>query len=220
MVANLAGALSDACAAASECGFMAREYPHPGDSSSVACGVMSKKGAGLAACMVENDEERGTKTGALASYTGNQKKSMRYVKMKMFKKIFVLGLATAVLMTGCGSIGGEALQLEDTSWKLVELDGQPILPNSEVTIQFDEGKAGGSSGCNSYNGEYTLEADGSIQFGPMASTMMACEQGLMDQEINFFQTLVEVTAAEIDDGRLTMEDGAGSVLLVFERAAE
>lgn len=140
--------------------------------------------------------------------------------MKTFQKLLALGFATTVLMAGCAPAGGETLQLEGTSWKLVELDGQPALPNSEGSIRFEDGKAGGSTGCNGFSGEYTLDVDGSIQFGLMASTMMACEQGLMEQETTFLQALAEAAAVQVEGGSLTIVDGAGNARLVFGQSAE
>lgn len=40
-----------------------------------------------------------------------------------------------------------------------------------------DGNAGGFSGCNSMGGPYAIAGD-SLDFGPLAMTMMACEEGM------------------------------------------
>lgn len=140
--------------------------------------------------------------------------------MKKLYKILVTSMAAALIIAGCSSAGGETLQLEGTSWTLVGLDGRPALANSELTIQFEDGKAGGSSGCNHYSGEYTLGSADSITFGLMASTMMACDQGLMDQETAFLQLLAEVATAQFEGSRLTMKNADGIARLIFEQIVE
>ncbi len=53
------------------------------------------------------------------------------------------------------------------------------------TITFTkDGKVYGDSGCNRFTGGYSTDGD-QISIGPLASTMMACEQPVMDAEATF-----------------------------------
>ena len=94
----------------------------------------------------------------------------------------------------------------------------PLVPRAEPTLDFDvDGRTfGGSTGCNSYGGEYVL--DGGITFGPMNMTEMACEEPLMHQESNVLRILEEATVFTIKDGVLTVGRLGGSTLQFIDRA--
>jgi len=60
------------------------------------------------------------------------------------------------------------------------------------TITFtSDGKVSGDAGCNRFVGGYTTDGT-SITIGPLATTLMACEQPVMDAEATF---LVRLQAA-------------------------
>jgi heat shock protein HslJ len=95
----------------------------------------------------------------------------------------------------------------------------PIVPLAEPTIDFTEdGRGfGGTTGCNSYGGEYTV-AGNTIQFGAMNQTEMACEEPLMRQERDVLTVLQSATAFTLQDGVLTIGDITGSALQFIDRA--
>jgi heat shock protein HslJ len=82
-------------------------------------------------------------------------------------------------------------------------------------MQFDNGRAGGFSGCNSYGGEYRIEGN-RLVLSDIAATAMACldPDGIMEQEQRFLAILGSVTSLTIEgDGmELSTDDG---VRLVF-----
>lgn len=90
----------------------------------------------------------------------------------------------------------EPFPLEGTSWVLSAYnDGQGALvtvtEGSEISIDFAEGgQLSGTSGCNNYNASYEVDRH-SIVIGPVASTLMACDQpeGVMEQESNYLRAL-------------------------------
>jgi heat shock protein HslJ len=81
--------------------------------------------------------------------------------------------------------------LDNTTWFLAAMGDQPVLPDSEVAVAFEinadgvTGQISGSGGCNSFNAAI---GEG-FAIGPIASTRMACEQAVMDQESAFFAWL-------------------------------
>ena len=81
--------------------------------------------------------------------------------------------------------------LDNTTWFLAAKGDQPVLPDSEVAVAFEinadgvTGQISGSGGCNSFNAAI---GEG-FAIGPIASTRMACEQAVMDQESAFFAWL-------------------------------
>ncbi len=72
-----------------------------------------------------------------------------------------------------------------------------------------DGNAGGFSGCNSMGGPYTIAGD-SLDFGPLAMTMMACEDG-MDVERALGAALDRVVRFARRDSTLELFDSAGLV---------
>jgi heat shock protein HslJ len=124
-----------------------------------------------------------------------------------------------VLLAGCSGPGGlkRADPLAGTAWMLARLDDAPALEGVQVTLQFDEGRVGGSAGCNQYGGDYAVDKQ-ELTMGPLASTLMACaEQAAMSQEGRYLQALGQVESFELVSGGLRLH-GAGGVTLVFEPA--
>lgn len=103
--------------------------------------------------------------------------------------------------------------LEDTRWRLAELDGEPIAtgekaPDIWITLQSKDKKAVGSGGCNRITGMYQLTGNQSLSLGPMAATRKACETG-MDVETKFLKAL-DITRSYVVVGRsLELMDETG-----------
>ncbi len=148
----------------------------------------------------------------------------------MHKKILiplagVLALALIVFLTGCaqavqGSDSTNPQQLLIPNWFLSELtiDGQKVdIPagQQKITIQFtQDGQANGSGGCNSFGASYQASKDGKMKIDQIISTMMACQQG-MQQEQDYFKALAKVQQFQVADGKLTMSSTDGKTVLVF-----
>ena len=93
----------------------------------------------------------------------------------------------------------------------------PALTENEPGLTFNEdGTLNGSSGCNGFSGEYTLEGN-QIEFGPVISTLMLCDSPLMGQEEAFFQVLMDTVTYEIEGDTLTIT--YNNLVLVLTAAA-
>lgn len=109
-------------------------------------------------------------------------------------------------------------QLAGTAWELVAYGAADapttVTSGSAITLEFDEDNvASGSGGCNSYRSQGSVvEPDGSLSFGEVASTRMACE-GLMEQERAYFAALQSATDFSIVDGQLVLTYGEGEQLV-------
>jgi heat shock protein HslJ len=80
--------------------------------------------------------------------------------------------------------------LDGTSWNLLELDtGVAVLPEAPITLQITGDQIGGSAGCNNYSGGVTVDGPQTITVGPLASTMMACEEPILNQEAAYLAAL-------------------------------
>jgi heat shock protein HslJ len=90
-----------------------------------------------------------------------------------------------------------------------------------VTITFmEDGRVGGSSGCNQYTGTYAIEGGHSLSFGPLAGTRKMCPPPLMDLEKLTLQTLEAVEGVYVRGGSTLELFGADEKLLAtFEKKA-
>ena len=108
----------------------------------------------------------------------------------------------------------DAVSLQGPVWLLQQLHGQPLLPDSRITLELAEGQLNGSAGCNSYFGGYEATgADFSLTI-PLGATMMYCD-GLMDQEQAFLEALPQATRFEGDESGLRFFAADGALLLRF-----
>ncbi|MEO6208113.1 MAG: META domain-containing protein [Candidatus Limnocylindrales bacterium] len=108
-----------------------------------------------------------------------------------------------------GTVGSD---LAGTSWALADLGGTTLV-DTIPTIDFDgDGTVSGSTGCNTFNGTYTL-AGATLAFGPLATTKIGCADPTMFVESAFLAGLGTVTGWSVDaDGRLVLD---GQRRLVF-----
>ena len=80
------------------------------------------------------------------------------------------------------------------------------LADTEVTAVFGaDGQLSGSAGCNTYNAPYTVDGN-KIKIGPAISTMMACEQPIMDQEAQYLAAIQQAATYNIQGTRLELRE--------------
>ena len=138
-------------------------------------------------------------------------------------------LVVATALSACatiplGVVPSESTSLEGTYWLLetyVDPQGEThsVLPRTQVTIQFKDGKVAGNDGCNSYFGEYTLDG-ASLTISPLGSTMMACPELVMDQAAAFTAGLAAVSTFELSGQELTLKNTEGTHLMTLQAAAQ
>lgn len=110
--------------------------------------------------------------------------------MRGFGMITAAAAAVALTLAGCASLGSD--------------DGSPVgvWVNGDARLELGEdGSLSGTDGCNQLSSQWTEEGD-TIDFGEVASTLMACED--VDTWLNGLKT------AKQD----------GDVLHVFDRSGE
>jgi copper homeostasis protein (lipoprotein) len=113
----------------------------------------------------------------------------------------------------CGNPGATA-ELQDMYWKLVRLDGDPVvrLPDRRephLVLHTADRRLAGSTGCNRLMGTYELDGD-RLAFGPIATTKMACP-GDGGQEARLLAALEAVTTWRIEGIHLELLDADGTV---------
>lgn len=140
--------------------------------------------------------------------------------MKLVQVLSVFALSS-LLLSAC-SISGPSTtilnnkksSLYDTNWKLLEEDEVVKGFNAnDVSLQIDanEFKVSGYAGCNNYQTTATLD-NGSIKFGPIASTNMLCPDAKIER--SFLNVLDDVNRYEIKGNELYLYKG-NMLLLKF-----
>jgi heat shock protein HslJ len=116
-----------------------------------------------------------------------------------------------VLLVACGA---KSLDMDGTVWQLVSFNGAAPIEGTEITLRFEDGRVRGSSGCNTYDGDYTLGEEGEFQVGPIAVTEMGCldPAGVMDQEVEYLRILQGANTLAQDDTELTIEGGGNTLV--------
>jgi heat shock protein HslJ len=137
------------------------------------------------------------------------------------KIILVLGLSALILaVTSCGASQSGSGGLTGKVWALADLMGKPLVAGTNITAEFgSEGKVSGSSGCNQYNGTYTVSGK-NITVTPTASTLMACDQAVMDQENAYLDALGQAKTYAVTGDQLTLAGAAKSGLAVYQAQSQ
>ncbi|WP_301665451.1 META domain-containing protein [Methanoculleus frigidifontis] len=114
--------------------------------------------------------------------------------------------------------------LEGPTWELLSYSCNasmvPVISGTTVTATFGNGSVGGSAGCNSYGGAYTVDGS-ALTVGEIFRTEMYCLEpaGVMEQEDRYLDLLGRVAGCQIEGGQLTLVDAGGNATLFFEGAA-
>lgn len=152
--------------------------------------------------------------------------------MIMKKVCFILAVVCAGFLLGsCGSsrkvISSASLQGE---WRIVEVDGQPILAANAQNAPFigfslADGRVYGNSGCNRMMGTFTVNASrpGTLSFGPIGGTRMACPDMTVEQRIlaalQNVTSFKDVSASRDGRGlsRIALYNAQGTPILLLQR---
>jgi len=133
-----------------------------------------------------------------------------------------LALALGASLAAAGAAyAGEPDALADKRWQLTELAGEAFTPKptggTEIVFRSN-GKLAGYAFCNSLFSSYTSES-GQLAIKPIGVTMRACvDPADNDREQVFLKALRDARGWRVEGDRLTLLDGAGTVLLRFAAA--
>lgn len=103
------------------------------------------------------------------------------------------------------------------AWLAEDIAGGGVIDNLQTTLEIAaDGKVSGNGGCNRFSGSASIDGD-KISFGDLASTMMACTEAAMDQEMKFHAALAAAHTFRIDaeQRKLFLSDAAGKVVAQF-----
>ncbi len=104
-----------------------------------------------------------------------------------------------------------AAAIGGTEWVLREWSrGDPAGVDPEITLAYDQGRLGGTSGCNRYfTAVEEVDLPGDLRVGPVGSTMMACPDTVMAVERRFLGKLQGVSRFGFLVGRLVLSYEVG-----------
>ncbi len=141
----------------------------------------------------------------------------------MNKSWLVISICVGMMiLAACASSGTQqGGDLTGKVWALTELMGKPLVVGTGISAEFTaDGMVSGSAGCNRYNGTYTVSGSNITFSSPMASTLMMCEQAVMDQESTYLNALGEAKAFGVSGDQLTLTGGDGSKLAVYKAQSQ
>ena len=113
--------------------------------------------------------------------------------------------------------------LLDSSWRVVEIEGEPTDPAIEISLDIDsDGAIAGIGGCNRYFGTAEIDAEGGFGFGlrEIGATRMACPDPVMDHETRYFAALERVATFVLADDALELLDRDDGVLVRLSRQSD
>lgn len=121
-----------------------------------------------------------------------------------------LAAVAALSLSACGS---DSVDLAGQSFTSTGSTGHDLVAGSQVKVSFEEGTISVNAGCNTMNGSASW-ADGVLDVEePLAMTMMACEQELMDQDQWLSSFLTSSPPISVDGDTLQIGDDAESLSL-------
>jgi heat shock protein HslJ len=133
-------------------------------------------------------------------------------------------LLAVLLLAGCASAepppDENASTLANTFWRLTEYGApgelQEPIAQYQPTLSIAQGSLSGSTGCNTYGGEYTIEGT-TITFRSLLQTERAClEDGVMEREAQYMEILRNTESFAVADDTLTFTAPDG--VLVYTMA--
>ncbi len=132
----------------------------------------------------------------------------------------VLSSAAVLFLFLLAACGGGAFKdpLNGTTWILTSIDNKLPIEKTSVTVEFTDGKIGGSSGCNSYGGSYEIKGE-KITTDSIAMTLMACvDPGVMEQEQAFLGYIQDAQTFKLSEGQLQIFRSDGKSLTFIPKA--
>src|SRR6478609_3483091 len=118
-----------------------------------------------------------------------------------------------IALAACGS--GSSTQ---ASAQRPDFEGVPWTHPTGASITFENGTAGGSTGCNRFTAPYSGTGT-ELTFGPVSTTQMACPGKAQDAERAFLRVLTQVRQVAVTGDELSLSDASGNELIRFTKAS-
>ena len=143
------------------------------------------------------------------------KKLLTSITGQLLVVLIGLAIISACTVDSNDTKSEPTLSLTGTHWELQKIGKEAITSERPLTLNFDDSRLTGYSGCNRYFGSYTGSPDGVFSTGPLGATKMAC-QGERDQlEQRYFEQLGKASQYAITHDQLHLLDAERTILMVF-----
>jgi heat shock protein HslJ len=126
---------------------------------------------------------------------------------------------SALAVAACGSDSdsgsGSAPTADDLAGQAFEstdVTGYDLVEGTTIKLGFEAETLGAQAGCNTQSGGYTI-TDGALDVSPMAATMMACDEALMDQDTWLAEFLTSSPEISLDGDTLTLTGSDATISL-------
>jgi len=130
--------------------------------------------------------------------------------LKKYLPIFiVLGVILLVLVFLTYWEPPQRDALDDSIWQVTDLNREPLIEETTLTIRFHNGKVNGSSGCNRFTGRYKIQEEILSITIREATTDNCLNPGIMDQERAFMRYLQNASGFQLEGQELTIFTGTG-----------
>jgi heat shock protein HslJ len=132
-------------------------------------------------------------------------------------------VAIVAVACGAGSAGSsgdppvpgvDTGNLAGRTFVSTDIEGRDLVPGSRVRLSFDVGRIGAQAGCNSMGGSVAI-VDGRFVLDDLATTEMACDPALMDQDA-WLAGFLDGAAVTLVGDTLALANG-GVVLTLVDR---
>ena len=111
------------------------------------------------------------------------------------------------------AVAGHALSGHTfTATEVTEVTGHTLVDGSSLTLAFEGDRVAVQAGCNNMNSDYTYDGT-TLEVPLLASTMMACEPALMEQDQWVSDFLAATPDADLSGTTLTLTSGDTTVVL-------
>jgi len=143
--------------------------------------------------------------------------------MRTRKFLVLWAVAAGLILAACAPAGPSKdastdtpnTPLNDTGWLLETLNGQPVMADTQVTLNLGAGALNGADGCNQYSGTYTVDGHKITVNKDIVATMMACAEPVMQQASAYIAALTQATTYKVSGRQLTLLDASGKTLATF-----
>ncbi|MCJ7451227.1 MAG: META domain-containing protein [Steroidobacteraceae bacterium] len=103
--------------------------------------------------------------------------------------------------------------LDGSAWVLTAVAGRQVPGGATVTLQFASGRLSGSDGCNRFAGGYSTTGSAFEASPQLATTAMACPEGVETEARAFIAALAAAKGYQIDGARLLLLSSDGTTLV-------
>ena len=132
--------------------------------------------------------------------------------------VVLLGLAIISACSMSRDASAEKQQtLENTQWTLKSMGDIPLPTESQAipTLSFESDRITGFSGCNRMFGNYVASTDGTLAFGQLGMTKMACAAPADQIEREVTARLSQTSIYALTHSQLSLLDANRKTLLVY-----